>query len=362
MQLSGATIHWMKAGDNYLDFPIYHPIWLDEWYGNKGSIVFWNNQIKPDYQCFLCDSFMIKHLFEAKYDGDKKFFEKDRLLGKKLFYFPFDSQDVYTEAKPVIEGMDMLVAMSKFSQGVLKKDMGKDCFYIPHGCDTNIYRPIARTVIDNIRKENGWENKFVVGCVGRNQGRKMMPKLFDAFKIFSEGKDTVLFLHCHPKDPAGHDLVDYAKKIGIDKNVAYSGLISPYIGFPEAQVNVAYNCMDIHVLSTSGEGFGLPIIESMAAGIPNICPDYTTGKELLEGRGELAKVATYITGEKNTDRAVVDAEDLAKKMEKLYQDKNLRERYSKEGREFVLRNLSWEKVTRAWIELFELGEIREKFE
>jgi len=350
----------------YLDFPIYHPAFLGENYGDKGSIVYWNNNIKPDITAFLCDSFMIKHLFDVKYkeEGDKlvKYFEKDKLVGKKLFYFPFDSQDVYTEARPVVEGMDIRVAMSKFGQKILKEQTGLDSFYIPHGVDTNIYRPLPKSIIEMIKKENNWDKKFVVGCVARNQSRKQLTRLIEAFKIFAENKDdVVLFMHTHPHDPAGNNLVDFSKKIKIENKIVYSGMVSPFLGVPQSQMNVVYNCMDIHVLPTTGEGFGLPIIESMSCGVPNLCTEYTTAKELLEGHGEMAKITTFVSGDKNTDRAFVDIEDLAKKMDKLYYDKNLRERYSVDGRKFVLDNFNWEKVVRAWLELFEWGEIKEKF-
>ena len=365
-QLGGTTLHWCKTNNMYLDFPIYHPAFLGENYGDKGSIVYWNNNIKPDITAFLCDSFMIKHLFDVKYkeEGDKlvKYFEKDKLVGKKLFYFPFDSQDVYTEARPVVEGMDIRVAMSKFGQKILKEQTGLDSFYIPHGVDTNIYRPLPKSIIEMIKKENNWDKKFVVGCVARNQSRKQLTRLIEAFKIFAENKDdVVLFMHTHPHDPAGNNLIDFSKKIKIENKIVYSGMVSPFLGVPQSQMNVVYNCMDIHVLPTTGEGFGLPIIESMSCGVPNLCTEYTTAKELLEGHGEMAKITTFVSGDKNTDRAFVDVEDLAKKMDKLYYDKNLRERYSVDGRKFVLDNFNWEKVVRAWLELFEWGEIKEKF-
>ena len=365
-QLGGATIHWSKIDNVYLDFPIYNPVFLGENYGDKGSIVHWSKIIKPDIVAFLCDSFMIKHLFDPKYKEEKdkiiKYMEKDNVVGKRLFYFPFDSQDVYTEAKPVIENMDILVSMSKFGRDVLKKGTGKDCFYIPHGVDSAIYRPLPPSIVDPIKKENGWEKKFIVGCVSRNQSRKQMTRAIDAFKIFAENKkDVVLFMHCHPKDPAGNDLIDYINKVGMKDKVVFSGMVSPFIGVPQSQVNLIYNCMDIHILATSGEGFGLTIAESMACGVPNVCTDYTTARELIEGHGELAKVITFVSGDKNTDRAFVDVNDMAKKMDKLYYNEKLRKRYSEVGRRFILDNYTWDRVVRAWLELFEWGEIKEKF-
>lgn len=364
----GNTIHYGKIGNNYLDFPIYNPIFFQENWGNKGSLVYWNNIIKPDIQAFLCDSFMIKHMFDPKYEKDKdkkivEYTEASKLVGKKLFYFPFDSQEVYEDAKPAIEGMDILVAMSKSSHHTLKKDMGKDSFYIPHGVNTHIFRPLPDSIIQPLRKQNGWDkDTFVIGCVARNQTRKMLTRLIDAFNIFQKGKDNViLFFHCHPNTPEGYNMASYSNKLGLKKKVIYSGLVSPYATVSESQVNLIYNMMDVHVLPTSGEGFGLPIIESMSCGVPNICTDYTTARELIRNHGEVARVNDFVNGGWNSQRALVDVEDLAKKISKLWWDKKLRQKYSEAGRKFILKNHTWEKCTRAWLELFEFGEIKEKF-
>jgi len=47
------------------------------------------------------------------------------------------------------------------------------------------------------------------------------------------------------------------------------------------------------VLPTAGEGFGLPILKAMAAGVPVIATGYTSCVELLEGRGKLIKVKEF---------------------------------------------------------------------
>ena len=42
-----------------------------------------------------------------------------------------------------------------------------------------------------------------------------------------------------------------------------------------------YNCMDVFVLPTAGEGFGIPTVEAMACGVPICVTNYTTGYELI---------------------------------------------------------------------------------
>ena len=308
-----------------------------------------------------------------KWMTEKRIYEKDgnqRIMTafdnlkerkkKTLFYFPFDSDEVYEGAESVQKEIDIRVAMSRFSQKVLKRDTGLDSFYIPHGVDTNVYRRLPKDILESAKKENKIDNKFIVGCVARNQTRKMLTRLFDAFKEFSKDKDdVVLFMHCDPKDPQGHNLSNYANKLGL-KNVIF-GMKNLNMAPNENFVNLIYNLFDIHVLPTSGEGFGLSIIESMAVGIPNICTNYTTAKELLgNGRGMLARWDDYVIGQLNTKRVLINTKDLLKKMNKLYDNPELRRKISERARKHVLEHYSWEKVVRMWTELFQFGEIYEK--
>lgn len=355
----GFPTNFMKSDKMIIPWNTVSQLHPGESYGNGGSVEFYSNDFKPDITAFLSDAFMIKWLTNKIGDGKTK---RNRVHGRTLFYFPFDSHEVYQGAKEVMQLMDIRVAMSKFAQKLLKDQTGIDSHYIPHGVDTTIYRPLPPHVRTQIRGQNKWEKKFVVGSVARNQSRKNLPALFKSFAEFArDKKDVVLLMHCDPMDPQGTNLVDMANKLGITDKVVF-GMRRFSQGVPEFNINLTYNTMDIHVLSTTGEGFGLPIIESMAAGIPNICTDYTTSKELIGNDGELVRLARghpHIVGQLNTDRALVDIESLTKKMNKLYDNPELRKKYAEKGRRRILNDYSWDKVMRMWLSLLEFGEVHE---
>lgn len=350
-QNQGMPITTQMFNESY-NFPTFFQLHHDEFYGNKDSVLFWANELKPDVVAFLSDSFMLSWIKDKKPKW-KEITGKHNT--KSLFYFPFDSDDVYDGAKQVMEQIDIRVAMAKFAQATLKKYTDLDSYYIPHGVDLNVFRPLTPEHKLELKKQAGFENKFVVGSVMRNQSRKMIPNLLYSFKEFIKDKpDAVLYLHCDPLDPQGWNLFDLCNRLELSGKVFF-GLKRYSLGIPEARLNMVYNLFDVHVLPTTGEGFGLPIIESQSCGVPNIATDYTTSRELIEGHGELVPLCQecpYIIGQLNTKRGLISIPKLTESMNKLYYNEQLRKQYSKDSIDFV-QQFSWEKIVQMWLDLFE---------
>ena len=200
-------------------------------------------------------------------------------------------------------------------------------------------------------------NKFIVGTVGRFQGRKMLPELIKSFKDFSENKDTVLLIHADSEDPAGKAMGvmirDYIKDIGVADKVFFTGTAVEQ-GITEKGMGELYNIFDVFALCTSGEGWGIPTIEAMACEVPVVATDFTTTKEIVTRHkaGLAAKVAETIIGTYNVQRAIADKKDFTEKLQMMYDDENMRKRFGKNGRKAVLDKYTWEKVTPQWIKMF----------
>ncbi len=299
----------------------------------KDVILDYISKFKPDYLITLCDLSFIKY------------FEELDLNVRWIPYYPFDGGlPAPTEFIPLLKKAYKRIAMSKHTQ-FMTKELGLDSELIYHGVDLDIFKPMNK---ENIKKEFGLENKFIIGMVARNQMRKMIPELIKTFKIFSKDKDDViLYLHTEMNSKMGWDLKDFVNKHKLNEKVIFSNIKNLGIGLKQEEMCKIYNLFDVHALSTSGEGFGLPVLESMACGIPNVLTDFTTSRELVEGRGELVKVKTTITGPFNMERAIVDIDVFAKKLELLYQNDVLMKEYSKKSIEFA-KKYSWDNIIKEW--------------
>jgi len=327
---------------------------------------------KPDILITLADvgkqSGWIKGISEAKKSGWK---------GKWLAYSPIDCHQWAIHWTEIFMVPDVNIAMSKFGESMMKKFDVPNVKMIPHGVDTKAYFPKKER--EENRKKFGINNKFVIGFVGRNQTRKMIPYMMRGFSKFAKDKnDVVLLMHTDAHPPGGEgngsvidalvwkfeqeskgDLFQSKKIMLTESNM---DIISRQ-GIQPDNMNDVYNLFDIFLYNTGGEGFGLPAIESQASGVPILMSNNSTGPELVGETGELidmqkdkyGRIIGYI-GTNGVENLVPDDNHITLLLEKYYKDwkgdKKLLKEMSKKSRKFA-ETYSWDLVAPKWIELFE---------
>ena len=181
------------------------------------------------------------------------------------------------------------IAMSRFGEHWLRKAR-LDPLYVPHGVDTQVFRPLengrqmAREVLEMP------EDAFVVGMVAANRGwslhacRKAFPQAFDAFGQFArKHKDAYLYCHTQAQPaPPGMDLVTCARGMGIPEDrVAFPPDVAWHLHVMDNHfVAGVMNGFDVLLNPSMSEGFGIPIIEAQACGTPVIVSDHSSMPEL----------------------------------------------------------------------------------
>jgi glycosyltransferase involved in cell wall biosynthesis len=291
------------------------------------------DHFKPDILVTLGDIWMVEWISELADRNGCRFFP----------YFPIDGAPLYPPWRAFVQSADVPITCSRFAQRLVECAIpGIRVEMIYHGVDTEIFRPLERA------RPAPLEGKFIVGCTARNQPRKNLPSLIKAFARFSHDKDdAVLYLHSDPND-IGWDLLDLLQRYQVVNRTCISKSASTTRGVSSRKLNEIYNLFDVMVLPTAGEGFGLPILESMAAGVPVIATGYSSCVELLEGRGELIKVKDFMTaGRHNVEYAIPDIDDLVCKLNLLYRQPDLRQRNRARGLELA-RSLDWTFIVEQW--------------
>jgi len=294
---------------------------------------------RPDVIVALGDLWMMPWVEEQRLKGGPT------LIG----YIPIDGGPLPQSWKQHYKCFDKLVTTSIFSQNEFKKllpDLAVDVIY--HGVERTVFKPLKNK--RSIKEKLGFGDRFVVGCVAKNQFRKHFPTLIKAFSDFHKlYPNSLLYLHTS-RDQQGWNFEDFLSQYNLGSSVVFPPGYNKN-GYPQtsdAHLNEIYNAFDVMVLATTGEGFGLPIIEAMAAGTPVIATDYSSCTELVKGRGLLIEVKTLVhMGGQVVLNAVPDSTDLTKKIEQLYLDENLRARFSKLGCAFA-RSVDWNTIADQW--------------
>lgn len=183
------------------------------------------------------------------------------------------------------------IAMSRFGQRKLR-EQNIDAAYIPHSVNTEVFRPTAEYRDKPARELLGLpDNAFVVVIAGANQGisppRKAWPQMFQALAHFMKSHpDVWVYLHTdlNQRPPSGLDLTLLMKACGIDgERVRFTDAYVYTTGrITQADLAAIYTMGDVLLSTSMGEGFGVPVIEAQACGLPVIVSDFSAQPELCE--------------------------------------------------------------------------------
>jgi glycosyltransferase involved in cell wall biosynthesis len=245
---------------------------------------------------------------------------------KWVAWFPVDSEPIPPAVLQKVSKAFHRIVWTEFAKREMDKT-GLDYDYIPYGVDTDVFFPA-----DKIKARETAHlptDKFIIGMVAMNKGyppRKAFYQNIEAFKMLHDKHpDTALYLHTlDGSRPNGEciDLVGFCKsldlKIGTDVIFCEQ---YPYVAglYPEAAMSTLYNCMDVHLLVSMGEGFGMPQLEAQACGVPVICGDWTSMPELMfSGWKVERKNATPMYTLQNTYQFLPYTKAIFDKLEQAY--------------------------------------------
>lgn len=218
------------------------------------------------------------------------------------------------------------IAMSRFGERMLK-DAGLRPLYVPHGINTNTFRPMPEARADTRDKMHVPRDAFLVGMVAANKGnsppRKAFPQVLEAFsRLRANHDDAYLYLHTEPSGVginAGLNLPKLAEACGLPADsVMFTNPLSLEMGMPPEQVASLYSAFDVLANPAYGEGFGIPIVEAQACGTPVIVTDWTAMPELV-GDGWAVGGDRYWNGQQGSFWKAPSVSEIHGAMEEAYE-------------------------------------------
>jgi len=172
-------------------------------------------------------------------------------------------------------------------------------------------RPASGEAVRDVRARLGLDGPYVLG-LGTLEPRKDLPTLVRAFAALAGELPHTLVLAGLAGWGAGA-LAEAVRSSGVAGRVRLPGYV------PEADKAALFTGADLFVYPSRYEGFGLPVLEAMACGVPVVT---TTGGSLPEVAGDGALLVD--PGDPGT---------LAAAMARLLGDRAARDRLARRGRD-----------------------------
>jgi glycosyltransferase involved in cell wall biosynthesis len=229
---------------------------------------------------------------------------------------------------------DGVVAISEFTKNQLLERFALDdkkVKAIHHGLDHEFHTEVSAEEEEEVRKKFSLPPSFIF-FVGATEPRKNLVRLIEALKIIHEKHQKI------PLVIVGREGLDYKnleRKIGQLKLQDWVRMID-YL--PDEKVKIFYRLASVFAFPSLCEGFGLPLIEAMASGLPVA----TSKTSALPEVGQDA--ALYFHPE--------DPEDIADKLIQALEDEELRQRLRERGKKRAL-DFDWHKTATETLGFYE---------
>jgi len=320
-----ATLGLQGSGSRYLPFTTYHmfpgefgeaslPMVWDEWSGGEAGIVMvvWDASrvlwlARPE---FCEDQTTREWLIDAR---RRKF--------KLWLYSPFDSTGpgnrLTTLVREVLLGVDRVLVPSPWALGIVRNTIGqveaekRGADWLPHMLNTRTFAPSPISI-----DASDASHVTRIGVVATNQTRKDWGCVATVCAALTERlKGNVCFWwHCDT-DMRHWNLHALISDFQLGE---YVELTSPPV--TDAWLVEQYRQCDLTFLPSS-EGFGYPLFESLACGVPVVHGDYAGGGSLMSAFGLnhlLVRPYTWrLEGVHNCIRPVYRPEDFVDRIMEL---------------------------------------------
>lgn len=176
-----------------------------------------------------------------------------------------------------------------------------------HGVEP-VFRPLPRAMVEHFRHRQGLPEQFVL-FVGTLEPRKNLVRLVEA--IAQLGRDAVPLVLVGGAGWLYRELYSRIKALELERLVRWVGYVD------RAELPLWYNSATVFAYPSLYEGFGLPVLEAQACGVPVVTSDCSS---LPEAGGDAALLINPW-----------DVQALADSIARLLRDVPLREELREKG-------------------------------
>lgn len=339
--LAASNFFGQQGGKFYLDGILQYPV-INHVYGSDG-LVLHGKDFAADVVFTLQDTWVLN----------------PQDLSQVKYWIPWTPIDHDPVSPPVLANLRLayrVIAMSRFGQKQLQNH-GINSTYIPHTIDTDIFTPM--TTPERKQQAGLPADCYLVGMVAANKDnppRKSFQEVIDAFKLFVEKEPkALLYIHSNPEFPGGFNFKQYADFVGVGDRVMFPDPYQMTFNTDKQAMAKIYNTFDVLAAPSISEGFGIPIIEAQACGVPVITNGFTAMAELVKHKetGYVTKVESKYFSPQGAYMGRPSVQDIYEGL--LEVRRTDRGKMKKAARKHIVDNYDTKKVFKEiWIPFLEM--------
>lgn len=192
----------------------------------------------------------------------------------------FAERQLYTLAlRQTLKRVDRVITVSETMKSeILDFDPAARVSVLYNGLDPQAFSSVTQAETQVVRRKFGLPNEFML-AVGHFERRKNYLRLVDAIGLLRDrGIHRRLLI-------VGNDS---GERRLVEDRIATANLtdrIQLLSGLSDTEIRCVYKLATLFVFPSSYEGFGIPILEAMAAGVPAIMSDIPVFREVTQDRG-----------------------------------------------------------------------------
>lgn len=228
---------------------------------------------------------------------------------------------------------------------------------VPHGVDTEVFRPLPEAEREALRKQLGWQDSFVILNVGCMTGNKGVRYLLKAFAVLKE-RFPQLKLCLKGLDPL-YPSLKLLQESGDLLSTEEAALVASslvYIGHDLSFSDMAnlFNASDAYVSPYLAEGFNLPVLEAAACGLPVICTAGGPTDDFVDP-AFARKIASTLMQENGMLGLRPDLEHLISLISYVVEAEGFRKEARRAGPSFVAGAFTWHHAVDKLLALLPAG-------
>jgi glycosyltransferase involved in cell wall biosynthesis len=186
-----------------------------------------------------------------------------------------ETDEIEKSMLPLFRYADAVAVPTRFGQKVLREKTGCAVEFLPYGVD-DCFRRLPDDERLELRKARNCSDKIRFITVAQNTARKNLPALLQAVSLIRKDDPNgrmQFYVHtnadaCDRQEASMFDLRLIADRLGVSDRVVFPESVSLFAAPDDETLVREYNASDFFVTPSNSEGFGLPIVEAMACGLP----------------------------------------------------------------------------------------------